>query len=108
MHTNFSTKKLRDVATGETELARMIKRLEVNHTEHMKNYGEGNMKRMTGEHETASYDKFTWGHADRGASVRVPKTWLLEKCGYIEDRRPASNADPYTVIKCILVTCLGV
>jgi glutamine synthetase len=106
MHTNFSTKRLRDKNTGQAELENFLKRLESNHVEHMKQYGEGNEARMTGKHETASFDKFTWGYANRGASVRVPKTWLIDGCGYIEDRRPASNADPYVIITLLLQTCL--
>ena len=61
----------------------------------MKNYGKGNRKRMSGQHETASYDIFTYGVADRGASIRIPKNTDTEKKGYLEDRRPASNVDPY-------------
>lgn len=105
MHTNFSTERMRNKTTGEIELYRVIELLRANHKEHMSVYGIGNEQRMTGIHETACYEKFTWGYADRGASVRVPKTWINDRCGYIEDRRPASNADPYKVIISILTTC---
>jgi len=74
-----------------------LKSLEKKHTEHIRVYGEGNERRLTGKHETASIDKFSWGVADRGASIRVPRTTEANKKGYIEDRRPASNMDPYTV-----------
>ncbi|KAK1090045.1 glutamate--ammonia ligase [Friedmanniomyces endolithicus] len=70
-------------------------------------YGEGNEARMTGAHETASYDKFTWGIANRGASVRVNRQCADEGKGYFEDRRPASNADPYQITGMIVETLCG-
>ena len=73
----------------------------------MKRYGEGNDERMTGEHETASYDKFSFGVANRGASIRIPRSTLDENKGYFEDRRPASNMDPYVVCALLFETsCL--
>ena len=71
----------------------------------MKNYGEGNEKRMTGLHETAKYDEFTYGVANRGASVRIPRETERLKCGYFEDRRPSSNMDPYIATSLIFETC---
>ncbi len=56
---------------------------------------------MTGKHETQSIDKFSWGVSDRGASLRVPIQTASDWKGYIEDRRPASNADPYRIVKVI-------
>ena len=53
--------------------------------------------RLTGLHETQSIDKFSWGVSDRGASIRVPLSTEKEWKGYVEDRRPASNADPYRI-----------
>jgi len=70
-------------------------------------YGEDNQLRMTGKHETASYDKFTWGVANRGASVRVNRACAEEGKGYFEDRRPASNADPYRITGIIVETLCG-
>jgi glutamine synthetase len=67
-------------------------------------YGEGNEARMTGRHETASYDKFSWGIANRGASCRVNRAVAEEGKGYFEDRRPASNADPYRITGIIMET----
>ena len=61
-------------------------------------------RRMTGTHETSSFDKFSWGVADRGSSVRVPKETVERRKGYFEDRRPASNMDPYVVCSLILQT----
>merc|ERR1712098_1011172 len=60
-----------------------------------------------GKHETASYDKFSWGVANRGASVRVNRAVAEEGMGYFEDRRPASNADPYQITGIIVETCSG-
>jgi len=77
-----------------------MKKLEKRHMEHIKVYGEGNADRMTGAHETSSIDKFTWGVANRGSSVRIPRACAREGKGYFEDRRPASNADPYRKSLC--------
>ena len=103
-HINFSTSTMRDVG-GYAEILNAIKKLEKNHLKHMKNYGEGNEKRMTGQHETAKYDDFTYGVANRGASVRIPRQTELLKCGYFEDRRPSSNMDPYIATSLIFETC---
>ena len=84
-----------------------IEKLEKKHEEHMKIYGEDNRLRMTGIHETATYDKFTWGIANRGASIRVGNETSKNEKGYLEDRRPGSNIDPYLVTaKIFETTCL--
>ena len=75
------------------------------HKEHLAEYGAHNEERLTGKHETASMDKFSFGVADRGASVRIPIFTKQDNWkGYLEDRRPASNADPYRVISRIIKT----
>jgi glutamine synthetase len=56
---------------------------------------------LTGKHETQSIDTFSWGVSDRGASIRVPLSTSENWKGYIEDRRPASNGDPYKIVKVI-------
>ena len=71
---------------------------ESRHHQHIKSYGSNNNLRLTGEYETQSIDKFSWGVSDRGASIRVPKETAEEWKGYLEDRRPGSNADPYKII----------
>ena len=81
-----------------------IDKLSKKHNEHMEVYGSGNEKRMTGEHETASYDKFTSGTANRGASIRIGNANVKNKKGYFEDRRPSSNCDPYLVTSKIFET----
>jgi glutamine synthetase len=73
--------------------------------EHIKAYGAGVDQRLTGLHETAAWTEFSYGVSDRGASVRIP--WQVEKDqkGYIEDRRPNANCDPYVVTRLITDTC---
>lgn len=107
-HSNFSTKNMRNGTPDNNglyyiELA--IDKLSLKHMEHMKVYGENNEKRMTGLHETASFNTFTKGIANRGASIRIGNENYNNKCGYFEDRRPASNCDPYLVTSKIFETC---
>ena len=71
---------------------------------HIENYGSDNHLRLTGKHETQSIDKFSWGVSDRGASIRVSKKTAETWSGYLEDRRPASNADPYKILSHIVGT----
>ena len=60
---------------------------------------------MTGEHETQSIKKFSYGVSDRGASIRIPIATVESGWkGWLEDRRPASNADPYKVAANIIDT----
>merc|ERR1712007_262344 len=76
----------------------MMKKMDTTHNLHMSLYGADNNKRCTGIHETSSFDKFSYGAGNRGASVRIPTATMNAKGkGYIEDRRPASNIDPYVV-----------
>ena len=103
-HVNFSTKPMREL-NGYSVIENAIDKLSKKHKYHMERYGEGNKERMTGEHETASYDLFSWGVADRGSSIRVPRNTVNESKGYFEDRRPASNMDPYLVCSLIFETC---
>ena len=100
-HTNFSTVAMREnydacIAAAEA--------LAANAPLHIENYGHGVQERLTGEHETARYDQFNYAVSDRGASVRIP--WQVEKDGkgYIEDRRPNANMDPYVVTRLIIDT----
>eukprot|EP00474_Spongospora_subterranea_P008411 CRZ08869.1 hypothetical protein [Spongospora subterranea] len=104
-HTNYSTAAMRTKGGFEAILA-AIKKLELKHHEHIAVYGVGNERRLTGAHETAHIGKFTYGVANRGASVRIPRTAEKEGMGYFEDRRPASNMDPYVVTAKIVETTL--
>lgn len=103
LHSNVSSKAMRQDG-GMKAIEDAMKALETRHKEHMIVYGEGNEARMTGKHETASYDKFTWGVANRGASCRVNREVADTGKGYFEDRRPASNADPYQITGIIVET----
>jgi len=95
-HTNFSTKPMREEG-GYAEIIKAVERLGTKHAEHIAVYGKGNERRLTGAHETAPIHKFSYGVANRGASIRIPRQTEAEGKGYFEDRRPASNMDPYTV-----------
>jgi len=106
LHTNVSTKEMR-AEGGMKYIEAAMEKLAERQVEHMEVYGEDNRLRMTGKHETASYDKFTWGVANRGASVRVNRACAVEGKGYFEDRRPASNADPYQVTGIMVETLYG-
>lgn len=110
-HANFSTQKMReggDNKTGLEHIDEAITRLSHKHAEHMEVYGEDNRLRMTGECETASYDVFTDGVANRGASIRRGNDTIKNQCGYFEDRRPAANCDPYLVTSKIFATCMNI
>ena len=100
-HTNYSTKSTRegtpDGKTGLDVVYEHMTKLSVKHSEHMEVYGSDNKLRMTGKHETASYNEFSYGVADRGSSVRIGNELYSNKYGYYEDRRPSSNMDPYLV-----------
>jgi glutamine synthetase len=106
-HTNYSTKKMREGTKNKTGLDYIneaIDKLSKKHNEHMNVYGSGNELRMTGQHETASYNVFSFGTANRGASVRIGNTNMRNQKGYFEDRRPSSNCDPYLVTSKIFET----
>ena len=104
MHTNFSTNKMRDsydaVVTACEALGAPGKP-----EEHIAGYGYGIEDRLTGAHETQRYDTFSYGVSDRGASIRIPWQVARDKKGYIEDRRPNANADPYVVAALMTNTC---
>merc|ERR1719221_2352084 len=92
---------------GYKEIIKAIEKLGTKHEEHIKVYGTGNERRLTGAHETAPIDKFSYGVANRGCSIRIPRQAEKEQCGYFEDRRPASNCDPYVVTaKIFQTTCV--
>jgi len=103
LHTNFSNKTMREEG-DEQYYKDIFQQFEYAVHNHMSDYGSDNHLRLTGKHETQAYDKFSWGVADRGASLRISpstaKTWK----GYIEDRRPSSNANPYLIIYQIMTT----
>ena len=102
-HTNFSTLWMRSGARGYEGIVKLMESLESNHSLHISNYGENNEQRLTGQHETQHIKEFSWGIGDRGASIRIPTSMPdNEWKGYVEDRRPAANCDPYKVAAVII------
>jgi glutamine synthetase len=103
MHTNFSTKQMREDG-GYPAVIAGCEALEKNAEFHVQNYGDGIEDRLTGDHETQKFDAFSYGVSDRGASIRIP--WQVEKDqkGYLEDRRPNANADPYVIATVMIDT----
>jgi glutamine synthetase len=93
-HTNFSTITMRESIDACMEAAEALRE---RHDLHITNYGDGIDLRLTGLHETCPYTEFKVGVSDRGASVRIPWQVAVDKKGYIEDRRPNANMDPYVV-----------
>ncbi len=102
MHANFSNEIMR--TCGDEKVFNAICEEFGKHIpEHIAVYGEKNDERLTGEHETQSIDKFSYGASDRGASIRIPISTVEGGWkGRLEDRRPASNADPYKVAAVII------
>lgn len=104
MHCNFSTTYMRETG-GKEYFLKLMEAFEKNRDEHIAAYGPDNHLRLTGLHETQSIDKFSWGVADRGASIRVPHSFVKNDYkGYLEDRRPNSQGDPYKIVGRILKT----
>lgn len=100
LHTNISTVTMRTAGAtgGLAEIHNLLSVFRTRHAEHMTAYGEGNRERLTGIHETSSYDRFTVGVGSRAASIRIPTEVNKNGYGYFEDRRPAANADPYRIV----------
>jgi glutamine synthetase len=101
-HTNFSTKAMRE---HYDPIITACEALGEKADEHVKNYGADIEHRLTGSHETAPWHEFSYGVSNRGASVRIPWQVEVDKRGYIEDRRPNANCDPYVVARMIVDTC---
>jgi len=95
-HTNFSVAPMRKEG-GYDVIKKVCEAFGKVAKEHIEEYGEGNEKRLTGQHETCSIDQFKYAVADRGASIRIPREAEKNGKGYMEDRRPAANCDPYRV-----------
>ena len=104
MHANFSTEHMREVG-GKDYFEKLMAAFEKYRNEHIAVYGPDNHLRLTGLHETQSIDKFNYGIANRGASVRVPHAFVNNGYkGYLEDRRPNSQGDPYQIASRVLQT----
>jgi glutamine synthetase len=108
MHTNFSTVGTRDSQNGMAAIRAAVDALSHQHDSHIGHYGDGLERRLTGQHETCDINTFRSGVADRGASIRIPQPVSLAGYGYLEDRRPGANADPYVVTTCIVSAVAGV
>jgi len=106
-HTNFSTREMRDGPKAFDYIIKACEALGERHDYHIANYGFGIEERLTGRHETCSYKEFRYGVSDRGASVRIPWQVARDRKGYIEDRRPNANVDPYVVTRLMLETVCG-
>lgn len=106
-HCNFSTKPMRENG-GIKDIYKAIEKMSKRHPEHISDYdpsgGIANRRRLTGKHETASADVFSSGEGSRTVSIRIPRPTVADQKGYLEDRRPAANCDPYAVVNRILRT----
>jgi len=95
-HCNFSIEKMRKDG-GYEVITKVCEAFGEKAAEHIAIYGEDNDKRLTGKYETCSINEFKFGVADRGASIRIPRDAEKDGKGYMEDRRPGANCDPYAV-----------
>tara|TARA_B110001454_G_scaffold178624_1_gene171521 strand:- start:4530 stop:5540 length:1011 start_codon:yes stop_codon:yes gene_type:complete len=102
-HTNFSTKSMREEG-GMGVIKEACEKLSKKHDEHINVYGAHNDERLTGLHETCSIREFRYGVSDRGASIRIPMQTANDGYGYLEDRRPSANMDPYKVCSILIET----
>ena len=102
-HTNFSTKSMREKG-GLKVIESACEKLSKKHDEHIAVYGSSNEERLTGLHETCSISDFRYGVSDRGASIRIPMGTANDGFGYLEDRRPSANMDPYQVCFALIDT----
>ncbi|XP_065186427.1 glutamine synthetase-like [Sycon ciliatum] len=108
-HCNYSTAEMRE-AGGINHIESAIEKLRKRHPYHISMYdprgGKDNERRLTGRHETSDIHTFSSGVAHRGASIRIPRHIAADKCGYLEDRRPSSNCDPYQVTEAMVRTTI--
>ncbi|MBI5466491.1 MAG: glutamine synthetase beta-grasp domain-containing protein [Candidatus Kerfeldbacteria bacterium] len=105
-HTNFSIKSMRQEG-GLEVIKKTCAKLGKFHQQHIRVYGADNDQRLTGKHETCSINDFRYGVSDRGASIRIPMATVNNGRGYLEDRRPAANLDPYQICTALLETTCG-
>lgn len=103
LHTIVSTDMMRKEG-GIKVVEAAMKKMETRHLDHIEVYGKHNEDRLTGRQETGNIDKFTYGVADRGSSVHILRQVARDGKGYFEDRRPASNGNPYQITGTIVET----
>ncbi len=102
-HINYSTEAMR-APGGLTVIEEACEKLGKNIDKHIAVYGADNDQRLTGLHETCNINEFRYGVRDRGASIRIPMDTQKNGCGYLEERRPASNVDPYKACAVLIDT----
>ena len=102
-HINYSTESMR-ADGGLKVIEEACEKLGQNVDKHIAVYGDANEERLTGDHETCSINEFKYGVSDRGASIRIPMGVANDGKGYLEDRRPASNVDPYKACAALIDT----
>jgi glutamine synthetase len=102
-HCNFSTEKMR-LDGGYDYILQAVEKLGSKHLDHIQVYGTDNSLRMTGKHETSDINMFSYSVGGRNVSIRIPFQVVQNKKGYLEDRRPSSSCDPYTVTSKLLHT----
>ena len=102
-HINYSTAAMR-ADGGLKVIEDACEKLGNNIEKHIAVYGDANEERLTGDHETCSINEFKYGVSDRGASIRIPMGVANDGKGYLEDRRPASNVDPYKACNALIDT----
>jgi glutamine synthetase len=110
-HINFSTLEMRNLDRNINDndnkfqeiIQPMFENLKVHHGAFVKDfYGDGNEVRLTGKHETGSFDTFTVQYGGRGGSIRISP-----KVSYFEDRRPAGNVSPFIGCSMLLAVAMG-
>jgi glutamine synthetase len=102
-HINFSTLEMREEG-GLEHINNAVNKLSKVHGKHMEVYGRYNHERMSGNHETSGFNVFSYGVGSRDTSIRIPLTCYNEGNGYLEDRRPGANMDPYLATSIIYKT----
>ncbi len=104
-HTNFSTLKMRSPG-GMRYIYEACEKLKTRHMKHLSVYGKNNDQRLTGNHETSDINNFSYGVGNRSCSIRIPQSVANDGYGYIEDRRPSANLNPYLVTSAIVSTIM--
>ena len=101
MHTNFSTKNAAPRASPRSS------RRSASSARRRRSTSPRTAKATSAPHrqQTADINTFSYGVANRGCSIRIPRGTEAAGCDYLEDRRPSSNCDPYIVTSMIFNTC---
>lgn len=103
-HFNMSTNAMRE-EEGLDKILDFVDKMKLCHAETVAVCGQGTHERLTGTHETSSYDQFSMGYGDRTCSVRISELTKVNEKGHLEDRRPSSTVDPYAYTNVIVENC---